>query len=191
MQAGAGRRLDRRAAAAALLLALAALTQPALAAGKAGATGSHGAASGTWAAIPTTSSSATPAAGSTVSLAFTLVTTNQYFYVVNTGSRTLAGLSYQMTGVGAGTTVSLWACVGGTWNTLLNTCSGTATSLGVSFTQASSGPSATTVAVPAAADSRVHIQARASIAVLFTATVSTSVTSGSGAGQVAATTTNA
>ncbi|HET7487887.1 MAG TPA: hypothetical protein VFJ85_08155 [Acidimicrobiales bacterium] len=178
-----GRRAGAAALAAALLAAL--VARPAVAGGTAQATGTAAVTSSTWSVIPTTSSSGTPSPGS-VSIGFShtlvLTTPPQYFYAANTGTRSLVRTSYEVDGIGGALlgnpTITLTACVGGTWNTGTNVCSGTPTAIG-SFTAASPGPT-DVAAAPTSSGSRLHIQAAVSNFGLlgsFTAVFSTMVTS--------------
>lgn len=115
--------------------------------------------SGTFAVVPTTSTSGTPLPAA-AALAFTLATPTAYFDAVNTGSIDLVGASYNLnlTYAGTGTpTVTLQSCPGGTWNQVLGTCATGAVTIG-SWGSLSS----TTVAssqVPATNGTRLHLKA--------------------------------
>lgn len=153
-----------------------------------GATSTQAVSSATWSAIPTLTPSGAPAPG-TVSIEFsrTLIVTTapQYFYVANTGTRALVGTSYTVTGIAGALlgnpVITLRACVGGTWNTSSDACTGTGavdTVVGT-FTAGAPGPVQSAV-VAAAPGSRLHLQASVSNFGLlgsFTAVFGASVTS--------------
>jgi hypothetical protein len=152
--------------------------------------------SGTFAVIPTTAAG-TPAAGALTLTYGTLAPPPQYFDAVNTGTLTLTATSYGVAVSGGGVlgapSIALSACVGGTWNTTLATCTGgVATALG-SWTSASSTPIAST-ATPAAVGARLNIKATLSnggvLGANTVAVITTTVSSGSPRQVRAATTTN-
>jgi len=132
------------------------------------ATSAVTAATGTWGATPTLAASGVPAPG-TVSITYShtlvLTTAPQYFYVANTGTRTLSGTSYTVDGIAGAVlgdpVITVRACTGGTWNTSTHACSaGSVTTVGT-FTAGAPGPveSAVTAAGPG---TRVQLQAAVS-----------------------------
>src|SRR4051794_22413103 len=89
--------------------------------------------SGDWGATP-----------STTSLDFGTPGVQQiYFTVANTGTLPLTGATYRASGSGfkVGMTLSLVACVGGTWNVATGTCTGGVVQTIVSTTGAASSAS--------------------------------------------------
>lgn len=162
-----------RATALAVALVGASVAGPAgavLVAGSNPVSSTHTVGSATWSAITTLTSSGTPPPG-TVSIGFSrtiiLTTPPQYLYVANAGTATLTATSYTVTGIGGALlgnpVITLRACVGGTWNTSTDACTGAGavnTVVGA-FTAAAPGPTASNVA-PAGAGSRVHLQASVS-----------------------------
>lgn len=143
--------------------------------------GSQTVTTGTFAVVPTTAAG-TPPPGALTLTWTTLALGPQYFDVVNTGTLALTATSYGVAVSGGGTgspSISLAACVGGTWT--LGICSTTAagTALG-SWTSAASTP-VSNAAAPTAVGSRLSI--KASLTGLITASavavVTTAVSSGS------------
>jgi hypothetical protein len=135
--------------------------------------------SATFAVIPTTSGG-TPAAGAlTLTFGFVLPPP-QYFDAVNTGNLDLTATSYgvAVSGGGGSPSITLTACSGAGWNTLLGTCVGTTTGLS-SWTSASSAPVAS-AAAPTTAGSRLSIKATLTgvTTTTTTAVITTSVSSG-------------
>jgi hypothetical protein len=140
--------------------------------------------SGTFAIIATTAAGTPPAGALTLTYG-TLLPPPQYFDAVSTGTLTLTAASYGVAVSGGGAygapSIALTACVGGTWDPLLGTCTGgVATALG-SWTSASSATVASSAA-PATAGSRLNIKATlsnggvlgASTVAVITTTVSSS-----------------
>jgi hypothetical protein len=121
--------------------------------------------SGSWGAIPTTTTSGVPPTGSlTLTFATSLLgnPASQYFSGYNSGTISLVASTYTVTLSGSAllgtTTVVLTACVGATWNTTAGTCSGTTTAIG-SWTKSTSGTSVSSSAAPAMSASRLSVQA--------------------------------
>jgi hypothetical protein len=119
--------------------------------------------SGTWKALPTTLS-APPYLTQSLVLTFPLsvvAPSPQYFWVVNTGTLTLTAATYSVSITGTGGAVAtLAACVGGSWNESLGTCSGSITTLVNSTTG-----SASSTVVPTAGNSEIRLRATVSSAV--------------------------
>jgi hypothetical protein len=143
--------------------------------------------SASWgAAGATTSGSTTLGSPFVVSWALiTLFPTSQYFKVTNTGTLALTGETYTTVNSG-GPTVSLTACVGGTWNSSSGVCpsGGTQVSLG----QSGGGATTSTTAIPVGSSLSVRAQ---TTGLLSLGTFTTSVTVTAARSQVrAGTTTN-
>lgn len=122
--------------------------------------------SGNWGVVPTTSTVSPPPPGS-LTLSWTLakrVTTGvRYFDAANDGSIALVGASYRVTlagtaNVAGATTVTLTACIGGSWNQASGACPATAVQIGT-WTSKSNSPVASTAA-PATPGSRLNVQAQ-------------------------------
>ncbi|MEO6205240.1 MAG: hypothetical protein ABIO67_07660 [Mycobacteriales bacterium] len=174
----------RRAAVIAVaLLGVLLFLDPAWASLRGDATATESVASGTFAVVPTVLGTTPPPGPLVLTYAAVLSPPAQYFDAVNTGSIALVGASYAVgltSLVSIGTnSLTLTACVGGTWNQAAGTCSGTTQSLG-SWTSASSAAVASAYA-PTSSGSRLGVKATLSSGVLTAvtvATISVSVSSG-------------
>ena len=85
-----------------------------------------------------------------------------YFTVTNNGTLPLIGATYTVSGTGfkVGMTMSLIACVGGSWNMSTNVCTGGVTQTVVTTTGASSSAAVTAAGLlPTAVGSTVTVQA--------------------------------
>lgn len=144
--------------------------------------------SGIWAALPTQAASA-PYVPSALALTFAVAVSTprpQYFWVVNTGTLTLAAASYTVTETGSlGVTATVEACVGGSWNETTDACSGSITTVATS-----AGGATTSSVVPAAASAQVRLRARVSGPPAVTAAIVTTSISIPRTDVRAATTTN-
>jgi hypothetical protein len=150
--------------------------------------------SGTFAVIATTAAGTPPAGALTLTYG-TVLPPPQYFDAVNTGTLVLTATSYSVVVSGGGVlgapSIALSACVGGTWDTTLGTCSGAATAIG-SWTSASSAAIASSAA-PLAAAARLGIKAtltNGGVLGANTIAVITTTVSSSGPRQIRAATTS-
>ena len=104
--------------------------------------------SGTWAVVPTTSSTA-PYGTGTLALNFPKVANaiapSQYFNLANSGSLTVVGASYTVTGLDT-TQVTIETCVSGTWNETNGTCTGSIVTLVTTAAGTTSGTATSTTA---------------------------------------------
>jgi hypothetical protein len=184
------------ATAVALLgLSWAGLQSPAYAGitGKAATTSARTVASGTFAVIPTVTTSGTPLPAP-AALTMTLATPRAFYDAVNTGTISLVAASYNinMTYVGTGTpTVTLVACPGNSWNQALNTCPvGTVT---IGSWGAGSSTDIASTQVPVNNGDRLHLRATVTttgLMVSAAATANVTVSSGPTRQIRAAVTTN-
>jgi hypothetical protein len=191
-------RTPRRAAAAAVVLlglfwvgaqvpAYAGIT------GRAATTSARTVSSGTFAVIPTVTTSGTPLPAP-AALTMTVATPRAFYDAVNTGTISLVAASYNIntTYVGTGTpTVTLDACPGNSWNTTLNTCPVSIVSIG-SWGAGSTAVVASTQ-VPVNTGDRLHLRATVTttgVMVSAAATANVTVSSGGPRQIRAAVTTN-
>lgn len=136
---------------------------------------------GTFAVIPTVTTSGTPLPAP-ATLTFTLATPRAYYDAVNTGSINLVAASYNinLTYVGTGTpTVTLVACPGNSWNQTLNTCPVSTVTIG--SWGAGSSTDIASAQVPASNGDRLRLRATVTttgVMVSATATANVSVSSG-------------
>lgn len=149
--------------------------------------------SGTFAVVPTVTTSGTPAPAP-AALTFTLAAPRAFYDAVNTGTISLVAASYNInyTYIGVGTpTMTLVACPGNSWNQTLNTCPVATVTIG-SWSAGSSTDVASTQ-VPVANGDRLHLRATLTATGLITsaaATANVTVSSGSTRQIRAAVTTN-
>ena len=182
-------------AVALLGLSWAGLQSPAYAGitGQAATTSARTVSSGTFAVIPTLTTSGTPAPAP-AALTFTTLVPRAFYDAVNTGSISLVAASYNinLTYVGTGTpTVTLVACPGNSWNQSLNTCPvGTVT---IGSWGAGSSTDVASTQVPVNNGDRLHLRATVSttgVMVSAAATANVTVSSGPTRQIRAAVTTN-
>jgi hypothetical protein len=136
--------------------------------------------------------SGTSSTGAPLTLSFPaslLSVQSQYPSVDNLGSVVLTAGTYtaSSTGLNLGS-ISMTACVGGTWNQVLGTCSGTAQAIALN----ASGTATTVVPTAPGANLPLKVSVAAVLASAITVTIGTSAASGPGGSRqiAAAATTN-
>lgn len=139
--------------------------------------------SGTFAVIPTVTTSGTPLPAP-AALTMTLTNPRAFYDAVNTGSIDLVAATYNlnMTYVGTGTpTITLDSCPGNSWNTTLNTCPVGIVSIGSWGAGSSTGIASTQV--PVSTGNRLHLRATVTVSiggVMISAAATANVTVSSG-----------
>lgn len=163
----------------------------------AAAVGTGSAATGSWGVVATQSTATPPPDG-----ALTLTATSNealFFQAVNVGTVSLQAMTWSVTVVGVGTTVSLEACTQPWKQTGNSKCMATETAIGtwsaavpVPSGDLASGASVSSPAVPADPTATLYLQATVSSAPVLGAqiTITTAVSSGSASQLRAATVTN-